>query len=700
MHPVRRFCWLPAILPIACFCLPGPAASRTAPAPIREALAAVDLAPEQLRFDRLDMGLYGGDRWRLRFFDAWIDRPLRIPGDAEVLQASLLEAADSPSRLYAAATARLETSVRRGLIGDPVEEIRASLPERDPLAEASARLWSRAGRTILPEERDRLLRAGRRLPDSLAAAVALLLEAAGRAAEARSEALAPLSPPPSRGGWGRAGGTSALRDLEQSALAYATGGDGAPPDPAFLRAVEEPAGRIDWPLWNAGVMDLLLTLERTIPALRRHAARFPPRGWRIETPLGAVILAGRGPDLHAGPAPLLLVDPAGDDRYLAGAAGSLDRPVSILIDLDGDDLYVAADTLAPAFGAGVLGVGILVDEAGDDRYHGGHLSLGAGLHGVGILIDRSGRDRYRAITASQGAGIFGVGILSDLDGDDRYYGFQQIQGFGYVRGVGILVDRSGDDVYVADNARIRYPSAQSKEDNASLAQGFGFGKRSDFIDGHSLAGGVGMLIDGEGDDRYSCGVFGQGSAYWYGVGLLADASGDDTYEGVWYVQGSGAHFALGVLWEGGGNDRYRATDNMAIGAGHDFSLGLLYDRQGDDRYEAPNLSLGSGNANGIGFFWDVRGDDHYTVEAAMTLGRANTASRGGPRDRIETLGLFVDTGGRDTYPAGKRFAGNNRLWTQTGPDVEAPLDTERGVGIDTDWSPGEEPSWRARRETP
>jgi hypothetical protein len=207
---------------------------------------------------------------------------------------------------------------------------------------------------------------------------------------------------------------------------------------------------------------------------------------------------------------------------------------------------------------------------------------------------------------------------------------------------------------------------------------------------------MGILVDGAGDDIYRCGVFGQGCGYWYGIGILADQEGNDTYEGVWYVQGSGAHFALGILRDGGGRDHYRASMNMAQGAGHDFSLGFLYDASGDDRYDAPNLSLGGGNANGIGIFWDVEGADTYQVTAGTTLGRANCDSRGGIRDLIDTIGLFLDTGGRDAYPTGKAFARDGKLWTQRGLNEALPLDTERGAGIDTTWAPGSKQSWRSR----
>jgi hypothetical protein len=126
--------------------------------------------------------------------------------------------------------------------------------------------------------------------------------------------------------------------------------------------------------------------------------------------------------------------------------------------------------------------------------------------------------------------------------------------------------------------------------------------------------------------------------------------------------------------------------NMAQGAGHDFTLGYLTDEAGDDVYNAPNLSLGGGNANGIGMFWDKRGDDEYNCTAATTLGRANRAGRGGLRDQINTIGIFLDTGGHDSYPLAYpdsvELFRDNHLWTRPGLNTEAPLETEKGVGYD------------------
>lgn len=198
-----------------------------------------------------------------------------------------------------------------------------------------------------------------------------------------------------------------------------------------------------------------------------------------------------------------------------------------------------------------------------------------------------------------------------------------------------------------------------------------------------------MLIDGAGDDSYSCGVFGQGCGYWYGTGILADKDGADDYYGQWYCQGSGAHFALGILQDADGNDSYKGEMNMCGGAGHDFSLGWLEDARGNDHYHFPNLSLGGANANGIGVFVDSMGDDIY-LSSGTTLGMASSVHPGSLRDYILTLGVFIDGGGNDTYledrgdetaPQPWDFAGDGVKWSRPGRS-EPPLEAEKGCAID------------------
>ena len=155
----------------------------------------------------------------------------------------------------------------------------------------------------------------------------------------------------------------------------------------------------------------------------------------------------------------------GDDSYLipAGATAALDHPVSVLIDLGGNDNYGYIPVLpAPHAlalpeddhgrwepvgtpgeingpvslsdhnrqGSGRLGAGMLFDLGdGADEYSSLRLSQGSGVYGLGLLYDDGGDDGYKAEAIAQGAGIFGIGLLIDEAGDDDYQGFHGVQAF-------------------------------------------------------------------------------------------------------------------------------------------------------------------------------------------------------------------------------------------------------------------------------
>ena len=207
-----------------------------------------------------------------------------------------------------------------------------------------------------------------------------------------------------------------------------------------------------------------------------------------------------------------------------------------------------------------------------------------------------------------------------------------------------------------------------------------------------MAGGLGVLRDAAGADRYDASVFAQGTAYWQGLGLfLEGGAGSDTYNGAWYVQGATAHFALSLFLEEGGDDRYNPDVNVAatsIGVGHDFSASLHIDEGGDDTYNAPGLSLGSGNVNGIGCFVNVGGTDAYAAEGDPTFGAGNYSSElpyGEPRQSAPTIGIFVDVGGTDAYSVGgmARML-NNAAWSYEPQPYPMPqeITTEHGCGAD------------------
>lgn len=688
----------------------GVRAWRAAPEPLAEALAAVGLRIDQLRIDPLDAGYFGGGQFRQQIWETFLSDPMKIEPDLLALRRSLVDGALRPSASILFASGRLREGVRRGLIASPILEARRQAVEQRALATAIGAVCAVGGKPLGSEARRSLESSAARVPDSLAHPAALLLRAVAGAIAQRERALHALT------GAERADLFRALVESTQSAEGIT--------DAPLARRMIEAAGRIESPALYVGGADLALALDDALDGwddpdtgtrlvLGLRALNGPARTgvgavrFRAATPFGDVVISGDGPDLHDAPA-LLIIDAGGDDRY-RGAGTTLDarHPVSIAIDLSGNDTWNATAhgaiqdkggaaaaqspgtgsaphvvAASPTSGCGVLGYGYLVDLEGNDVYEGASPGQGAGLFGVGLLYDGAGDDRYSGSVLAQGAAAFGVGALVDLDGTDQYAAEQESQGFGFTRGFGILFDRAGDDQYAADDTNIRFPSPQSPEHNTSLSQGCGAGRRADFSDGLSLAGGIGLLVDAAGNDVYRAGVFAQGAAYWYGVGLLDDAGGDDAYEGAWYVQGSAAHFGVGALRDESGNDHFQASLNMAQGAGHDFSWGSLIDCAGNDIYEAPNLSLGGGNDDGIGFFWDRGGDDLYRAAGETTLGRATIQMpHGGLRDRMLCAGIFLDTGGgTDTYRT--PFAADGTLWTQPGSDRAHPLESEKGVGID------------------
>lgn len=418
---------------------------------------------------------------------------------------------------------------------------------------------------------------------------------------------------------------------------------------------------------------------------------------RIETTQGSIVLrGGSDDDDNLGPT-LLVIDTGGDDLTIGAAnAGPQGKGISVHIDTIGDDSYLSDAALAQtsidkwegrkgATGVGpasaTLGLSVLIDGKGDDLYRSHRPAFGSARFGCSILLDKMGDDLYDTYTDSLGFGHFGGGILEDLGGNDTYLGFYQVQGTGVTMGLGLLADRGGNDTYTANDSLIDFPSAQSAQHNISMSQGAGFGRRADYSDGRSMAGGVGVLMDSQGDDTYSCGVFGQGVGYWMGVGLLWDLAGKDSYSGQWYSQGASAHFAVGIIEDESGDDSYLAPMNMAQGAGHDFSLGFLRDGGGNDKYIAPNLSFGAGNANGIGWMLEMGGNDTYT-SAGITLGKASENPAESLRGRAICLGVFMDLGGTDSYPAASAWAKNAALAGHVITAAPTPKESSLGVFLD------------------
>lgn len=454
------------------------------------------------------------------------------------------------------------------------------------------------------------------------------------------------------------------------------------------------AALAEWRAW-AGKATLVADL------VKAQLAEF-----RFETPLGAVRVFGPADDTIASGADstLLTLDVGGDDTWKGrhGVPGSVRTPISVFVDLAGNDKYESADAVA-SFGCGLFGFGAGLDLAGNDSYTVKESGLGCAWHGTGLLWDEAGDDTYVVKEAwGQGAAHVGAGVLVDLAGKDSYECAMESQGLGGTLGTGLLLDLAGDDAYVArdDGNKEKIYLDQS----VAMAQGCGFGRRADLGDGRSLAGGVGVLLDGAGNDRYHAQVWAQGVAYWWSLGILEDRGGNDVYENGKYSLGAGAHFGIGCQVDLAGDDLYNQGVTTAVdqyqGHARDGSIGVSVDGDGNDKYRFRNLCGGSGDLCSIGLFWDRRGDDVYEV-VWNDLGPDNgwnetppfgSATTGEPmrsfRDELSTYGVFLDTGGRDAYTwdkTARQEARDDHVWTRkNGP-------RSFGVGIDSGSVPAREP---------
>lgn len=416
----------------------------------------------------------------------------------------------------------------------------------------------------------------------------------------------------------------------------------------------------------------------------------------LETPIGKIAFENGINSEYKDGDYLLIVDLSGKDTYVGKiASGDFNTPISLLIDLSGNDTYRGDSTFGTQ-GAGIGGVGVLIDRKGNDTYKAFKGAQGYGLMGYGILWDIEGRDSYRIETQGQGCGMLGIGLLLESQGDDNYYLFGNGQGDGEFGGIGVLADREGDDLYKAEPLSSVFDRGDYHSKgkiNANNAQGFGGGRRGDGSDGHSWAGGMGLLIDNSGNDRYESGNWSQGCGYWYGIGALFDGSGDDVYHSCYFTQASGAHYSIGAIIDEFGDDRHELFETAGAGLafGWDFTIAYFEDDYGNDLYDAKIISLSSAEIRSNAIFIELGGDDTYKVNySTVKLGASdfrkgyripNRYSPYGYFRYSKSIALFLDLGGQDNYvlkatPEGKPLPfKNNAIWFQPNPG-----DTTFGFG--------------------
>lgn len=428
---------------------------------------------------------------------------------------------------------------------------------------------------------------------------------------------------------------------------------------------------------------------------------------RVSTPAGNIVIGGPEDntwDLDAIEDLVCLIDLGGNDKYKDGACNP-NRPVLLVLDLgEGDDHFEG--TKAGIQGGAILGVSILYNEKGNDFYSARDIAQGGTIGGVGILIDMEGNDRYLGFKRVQGCAMEGFGALVDRGGDDQYRAALLAQGLGNPRGFGLLFDQTGDDhYYVGGYYEDSYPEHPGYD---GWGQGIGAGVRG------VACGGIGVLLEGEGNDVYEFDYFGHGGGYWMALGFLRDFSGDDVRVGAtlksytnnartqerWqrFSNGFGCHYALGFLFDDAGNDRYNGTI-MGLGMAWDLSGGFLVDFCGDDAYEATGgLTQGTGAEGSLGFLLDYRGQDKY-------LGRGQGYASGSityhqAYDCGGNFSFVVDHGGPDQYGSGAKNNMMSQRGTPQGFIIDRPTDEELAAAAEEAGEDGSEAQRTARQPIP
>ena len=388
-----------------------------------------------------------------------------------------------------------------------------------------------------------------------------------------------------------------------------------------------------------------------------------PVAGQMVTPSGTIVIGGRGDNTYQLDELLwvnVVIDLGGNDVYHEGSV-SIQRPVLVTIDLEGDDTYEA--TKPGVQGSAVLGISMLLDVAGNDLYRAQDMAQASSLAGAGILIDYAGNDIYIGRRRVQGQALGGVGILVDRAGKDRYHGALWTQGMGGPLGFGLLDDLEGDDHYYSGGLYL--DDYEETPGYDGWGQGVGAGLRG------VASGGIGVILDGGGDDVYEFDYLAHGGGYWQGLGFARDFGGNDqrlgptrkSYNGGTRTQsryqrfgtGFGCHYALGFCFDDEGDDSYSGTI-MGLGHAWDCAVGALCDFAGNDRYESNGVTTqGNGSQAGLGILFDYDGDDVHRGRgqgyASPNISYHDLPRCGG------NFSFVVDYGGEDSY--GYSFKNNS-----------------------------------------
>ena len=356
--------------------------------------------------------------------------------------------------------------------------------------------------------------------------------------------------------------------------------------------------------------------------------------WDIPTKFGKIIIGNTYNNVYDNSDCFIMIELGGNDIYRNLISTSNEKKlVSLYFDFAGNDNYIS-DTHFDICSS-VFGVSYLYDRSGNDRYTGLNNSCASSYFGIAALDDATGNDFYECSLYGIGAATEGYAVLADAGGNDIYQSGAYSEGFGSVRGYGIISENGGNDYYLSGNQIV--DSIRYYANYITMSQGCGFGIRP------YIPGGIGLLIDREGNDMYKADIFGQATSYWQAIGGLIDYSGDDKYLAQRYSQGTGIHLGISALIDFAGDDNY-ISFNVSQGCGHDISFGILYDYSGDDFYKNMHVGLGSGITTAIGVLADINGNDGY-FSAATDQGFGEYLVQ----REFGGIGVLFDKHGKDMY---------------------------------------------------
>ena len=242
-----------------------------------------------------------------------------------------------------------------------------------------------------------------------------------------------------------------IPDADQRALAglVLEGRSHAPEAALLAEPLDETA------LVEAAILLLDAVEAVVIPQLQAAAASGAWPAQPLADPLGILRIGGTGDDVETMDR-LLQIDARGNDTYRNNAGGTtlladlkpdtLDYPIAVSIDLEGDDVYIF-ESERYSLGAAFLGVGLNMDLFGRDTRGCIRFCMGAGSWGIGLLRDMRGDDVNAAGDSSLGYATL-LGVMREDEGDDRYRAGVGSTGYGFgVTATGLLWDRDGTDAY-------------------------------------------------------------------------------------------------------------------------------------------------------------------------------------------------------------------------------------------------------------